>query len=287
MTSVSTRRESVGFGVLAAVSGSVVAGVLALVGYVVWRGASVLGWDFLTQSPRQGMLEGGILPAILGTFGVTLLTALVAVPLGVATATWLVEYASDGPLVRVIRVSVRNLAGVPSVVFGLFGVGLFVRGMNLGLSMLASGLTLGLLTLPTVITAAEEALRTVPRAWRDNALALGATRWQAVWRVPLPAALPGILTGVILAMARAAGETAPILFTGVSFFLPFLPGSVREPFMALPYHLYVLATQHQDLARARPVAFGTAAVLLGCVALLNGTAAWLRARMRRSLGGSA
>ncbi len=287
MRASSTHREALGFGVLAAVSGSVVLGVLALVGYVAWQGASVLGWGFLTESPREGMLRGGIFPAILGTLGVTLLTALVAVPLGVATATWLVEYAKGGPLVRVIRVSVRNLAGVPSVVFGLFGVGLFVRGLNLGLSMLASGLTLGLLTLPTVITAAEEALRTVPRAWRDNALALGATRWQAVWRVALPAALPGILTGVILAMARAAGETAPILFTGASFFLPFLPGSVQEPFMALPYHLYVLATQHQDLARARPVAFGTATVLLGCVAVLNGVSAWLRARARRSLGGSA
>jgi phosphate transport system permease protein len=280
-----TRAERVGFGGLLALTVAVVALVLALVGYVFVQGVGVLGWEFLSQSPREGMLAGGIFPAIVGTLGLTLLTSLVAVPLGVASAVYLVEYARDGWWVRLVRLSIRNLSGVPSVVFGLFGVGLFVHGLDLGLSMLASGLTLGLLTLPTVITASEESLRTVPKAWRDGALALGATRWEAVWTNVLPAAFPGIVTGVILGLARAAGETAPILFTGVSFFLPQLPHGILEPFMALPYHLYILSTQHQDLARARPVAFGTATVLILVVGLLNGMAAVLRARARAAHAG--
>lgn len=273
-------RERIGFATLALATASLVVLVFALLGYIVTGGASELSWAFLSQSPREGMTEGGIFPALLGTFLLTLLTAASSVPIGIAAAIYLVEYAREGVLIRLIRLSIRNLSGVPSVVYGLFGVGLFVHGMNLGLSLLASGLTLGLLTLPTTITAAEEALKSVPRAYRDGALALGATRWEAIQTNVLPAAAPGILTGVILGLSRAAGETAPILFTGVAFSLPSLPESLGDQFMALPYHLYILSTQHHDIARVRPIAFATATVLIGLVALLNLSATYLRARAR-------
>lgn len=275
-----TLRERLGFSTLALATGSLVALVFALLGYIVYGGASALSWEFLSQSPREGMTEGGIFPALLGTFLLTLITAVSSVPLGIAAAIYLVEYAREGSFIRLIRLSIRNLSGVPSVVYGLFGVGLFVHGMNLGLSILASGLTLGLLTLPTTITAAEEALKSVPRSYRDGALALGATRWEAIQTNVLPAAAPGILTGVILGLSRAAGETAPILFTGVAFSLPALPTSLGDQFMALPYHLYILSTQHHDIMRVRPIAFATATVLIGLVALLNLFATYLRARAR-------
>jgi phosphate transport system permease protein len=226
------------------------------------------------------MMEGGIGPALLGTIGVTLWAAALAVPVGVGAALWLNQVAQDGPGLRLVRLSLRNLAGIPSIVYGLFGVALFVHGLGLGLSMLSSGLTLGLLTLPWTITASEEALKTVPRSLRDGALALGATRWEAMTTVLLPSAAPGILTGVILGLARAAGETAPLLFTGVTFYAPHAPSSPLDQYMALPYHLYVLATQHNDLEAVRPRAYGTALVLVGLVAGLSlGTAA-LRARLR-------
>lgn len=275
-----TLRERVGFGALACAVAAVVLLVVSLLGLVLYNGAGVLSWAFLSQSPRDGMTAGGIFPAILGTVALTLVTAVASVPLAVATAVYLVEYAREGAFLRVIRLSIRNLAGVPSVVYGLFGVALFVHALDLGLSILSSGLTLGLLTLPTTITASEEALKAVPKSYRDGALALGATRWEAVVTNVLPAAFPGILTGVILGLARAAGETAPILFTGVTFSRPDLPSGPGDTFMALPYHLFILSTQHHDLARVRPIAFGTAAVLVGIVVLLNGAAALLRARAR-------
>jgi phosphate transport system permease protein len=226
------------------------------------------------------MTEGGIFPALLGTFLLTILTAVSSVPVGIAAAIYLVEYAREGTFIRLVRLSIRNLSGVPSVVYGLFGVGLFVHALDLGISILASGLTLGLLTLPTTITASEEALKAVPRSYRDGALALGATRWEAIQTNVLPAAAPGILTGVILGLSRAAGETAPILFTGVAFSLPKLPTGLGDQFMALPYHLYILSTQHHDIVRVRPIAFATATVLIGLVAVLNLTATYLRARAR-------
>jgi len=275
-----TLRERIGFTTLAAATAALGLLVFSLLGYILSGGASVLSWEFLSQSPRAGMTEGGIFPALLGTFLLTTLTAVSSVPIGVAAAIYLVEYAREGTLVRLIRLSIRNLSGVPSVVYGLFGVGLFVHGLDLGLSILASGLTLGLLTLPTTITASEEALKAVPRAYRDGALALGATRWEAIQTNVLPAAAPGILTGVILGLSRAAGETAPILFTGVAFSLPKLPTGLGDQFMALPYHLYILSTQHHDIVRVRPIAFATATVLIGLVALLNLTATYLRARAR-------
>lgn len=275
-----TLRERIGFATLGLAACSLVLLVFALLLYIGSGGASVMSWEFLSQSPRVGMTQGGIFPALLGTFLLTIITAASSVPLGIAAAIYLVEYAREGTFIRLIRLSIRNLSGVPSVVFGLFGVGLFVHGLNLGLSILASGLTLGLLTLPTTITAAEEALKSVPRSYRDGALALGATRWEAIQTNVLPAAAPGILTGVILGLSRAAGETAPILFTGVAFSLPGLPTALDDQFMALPYHLYILSTQHHDIARVRPIAFATATVLIGLVAILNLSATYLRARAR-------
>lgn len=280
-----TARERAGFGALAVATGGALLLVAGLLIYIFANGAERLTWEFLSQSPREGMTQGGILPAILGTFLLTIITALSSVPLGVAAAIYLVEYAREGVFIRLIRLSIRNLSGVPSVVYGLFGVGLFVHGLNLGLSILASGLTLGLVTLPTTITASEEALKAVPKSYRDGALALGATRWEAVQTNVLPAAAPGILTGIILGLSRAAGETAPILFTGVAFALPTLPGDLRDQFMALPYHLYILSTQHHDIALVRPIAFATAAVLIGLVALLNLSATLLRARARARMHG--
>jgi phosphate transport system permease protein len=248
---------------------------------IFYNGAGVINWEFLTQAPRQGMTQGGILPAIIGTLLVSIITIIMAVPLGMFSAVYLNEYAYQGKLVRLIRLSIRNLSGVPSIVYGLFGVVLFVRFLHLGAGLLSAGLTLGLLTLPWTITASEEALKTVPKSFRDGALALGATKWQAIRTNVLPYAIPGMLTGAILGLARAAGETAPILFTGAAFFLPFLPRSPFDQFMALPYHLYILATQHQDIARVRPIAYGTALVLIVLILILNGLAVAIRYHYRK------
>jgi len=273
--------EKIGF-ILLGVSGILVVMTLLVILWDIFqKGASVISWEFLTQPPREGMTKGGIFPAIMGTLLVSLITILLAVPLGMSSAIYLNEYAHQGKLVRLIRLSIRNLSGVPSIVFGLFGVVLFVRFFHFGASILSAGLTLGLLTLPWTITASEEALKTVPKAYRDGALALGATRWQAIRTNVLPYAIPGMLTGAILGLARAAGETAPILFTGAAFFLPFLPKSLLDQFMALPYHLYILATQHQDIAKVRPIAYGTALVLIALVICLNLVAVLIRYHYRK------
>ncbi len=247
------------------------------------KGIGVISWLFLTEAPRTGMTEGGIFPAIVGTFYVTLIATLVAVPLGIITAIYLNEYALQGRLNRLIRISLRNMAGVPSIVFGLFGVALFVQRMGFRPSLLAAGMTLGLLTLPVTVTAAEEALKAVPKSYREGGLALGATKWQMVKSLVLPPAVPGMLTGVILGLSRAAGETAPILFTGAAFFLPYLPDSPFSQFMALPYHLFILATQHHDISGVRPLAYGTAFVLLVLVFMLNLSAVLLRYRYRKQI----
>jgi len=258
--------------------------VLFILGVIVFdilsKGWEVINWEFLTQPPRAGMTEGGIFPAIVGTFYVTLITIAFAVPLGVGAAIYLNEYAIQGRFTRLVRMSVRNLAGVPSIVFGLFGMAVFVKIFGFGPSLIAAGFTLGLLTLPVTVTASEEALKTVPRAYREGSFALGATRWQVVRTVVLPRAIPGILTGTILGLARAAGETAPILATGAAFFLPHLPDSVRSQFMALPYHLFIMSTQHHAISQVRPIAYGTALVLLILVCLLNLAAVLLRKRYR-------
>ena len=259
-----------------------VAVVLSALGLALFdltmKGAPALTWQFLTHFPKKGMTEGGIFPAIFGTTLVTLLSTLVAAPLGIGCAIYLNEYAADNIYTRLIRASIRNLAGVPSIVYGLFGVAIFVQWMGMGTSVLASGCTLGLLTLPSVITTTEEALRNVPRLTREGAFALGATKWETVRTVVLPSAVPGILTGVILALSRAAGETAPILFTGVAFYTRYLPGSVFDTFMALPYHLYVLSTQHHAIEEIRPLAYATALTLILLVFLLNLTAFWVRSK---------
>ncbi|HED23854.1 MAG TPA: phosphate ABC transporter permease PstA [Firmicutes bacterium] len=258
--------------------------VLFILGFIIYdlasKGLGVINWEFITESPRVGMTEGGILPAIIGTFYVTLITVAFAVPLGVAAAIYLNEYAVQGRITRLVRMALRNLAGVPSIVFGLFGMAVFVKLFGFGPSLIAAGFTLGLLTLPVTVTAAEEALSTVPRSYREGSFALGATRWQMVRTVVLPRALPGILTGTILGLARAAGETAPILATGAAFFLPYLPGSIFSQFMALPYHLFIMSTQHHDIAAVRPIAYGTALVLVVLVFVLNLAAVILRRQFR-------
>ena len=248
---------------------------------IISKGACKINWEFLTTMPRNGMTEGGILPAIVGTFLVTIITAILAIPLGMGCAIYLNEYARDGKATRLIRMSIRNLAGVPSIVYGLFGVILFVQLMNLGTCVLSAGFTLGLMTLPWTITASEEALKNVPKSYREGALALGATKWQSIRTNVLPYAIPGMLTGTILGLSRAAGETAPILFTGAAFFLPHLPKSVFDQFMALPYHLYIMSTQHHAITKVRPIAYATALVLIAMVLGMNFVAVVIRYRLRR------
>ena len=245
------------------------------------NGGGAISWEFISQPPRRGMTEGGIFPAIMGTFIVTIVTAVLAIPLGMFAAIYLNEYAKQSRLTRLIRLSIRNLSGVPSIVYGLFGVILFVNILKFGTSILSAGLTLGLLTLPWTITSSEEALKTIPNSYREGALALGATQWQAIRTNVLPYAVPGMLTGTVLGLARAAGETAPILFTGAAFYLPFLPQSLSDQFMALPYHLYIMATQHHAIQQVRPLAYGTALVLIVLVLGMNMTAVVIRYRLRR------
>jgi len=263
--------------------------VLIILGIILYdifsQGLGVISWEFLTQPPRRGMTEGGIWPAIAGTIYVSLITIIFSVPLGMFAAIYLSEYARKGRLNQVIRIAIRNLSGVPSIVYGLFGVVIFVEMLNLGTSLISASLTLAILTLPWTITASEEALKAVPQAYREGSLALGATRWEAIRTNVLPYAIPGMLTGTILGLARAAGETAPILFTGAAFFLPHLPHSVFDQFMALPYHLYVLATQHPAIDQVRPIAYGTALVLIVLVLAMNGLAVMIRYRFRKRMGG--
>ncbi len=273
--------EFLGFALLRLSLVLVLAALILFLFDIVRKGGGQLTWAFVSELPRRGMTEGGILPAILGTFLVTIVTAVLAVPMGMFTAIYLNEYARPSRFTRLIRLAIRNLSGVPSIVYGLFGVILFVNLMKFGTSILSAGLTLGLMTLPWTITASEEALKTVPNSYREGSLALGATKWQSIRTNVLPYALPGMLTGTVLGLSRAAGETAPIMFTGAAFFLPFLPHSLKDQFMALPYHLYIMATQHHDLAKARPIAYGTALVLLILVLGMNSVVAVVRYRLRR------
>jgi phosphate transport system permease protein len=276
-----TLLERMGFGTLGLCAAIVTAILTLIILDIALKGVGVVNWEFLTQAPRKGMTEGGIFPALVGTAYVSFITALFAIPMGIAAAIYLNEYARRGPLVRIISLAIRNLSGVPSIVYGLFGMALFVEMLRFGASILSAGLTLGLLILPWTITASEEALKSVPVAYRDGALALGATRWQAIRTVVLPSALPGILTGTILGLARAAGETAPIIFTGAAFYMPSLPRSVFNQFMALPYHLYIMSTQHHAIEAVRPLAYGTALVLLVFVLVLNLGAILLRMHLQK------
>lgn len=259
-----------------------VAFILLLVFYLVYNGAPVVSWRFLSQAPTAGMTEGGILPCIVGTALVTFISLVFSVPIGVCSGIYLAEYAPNNFLTRIIRSSVRSLAGVPSIVYGLFGVALFVNAMRLGMSVLASGLTLGLVNLPWIIATCEEAVAAIPGSFREGALALGSTKWEAIRRNVLPYAFPGILTGVLLAVARTVGETAPILFTGVTYYTKQLPTALLHKFMALPYHLFALATQHDQVAKVRPIAFGTALVLLIFVLSFDTLAFIIRLRISRT-----
>jgi len=250
-----------------------------VIGLIVVRGAVAINWQFLTTMPHGGMKEGGILPAIVGTLLLTLGTALVAVPIGVGGAVYLSEYARDTRLTRAIRLAIVNLAGIPSIVYGLFGLGMFVLFLRFGTSILAGSLTLAIMTLPVIISTAEEALRAVPQEFRTVSASLGGTRWQGIRNIVLPQALPGIITGIILGLLRAAGETAPILFTVAAFYLPRLPSSPLDQTMALPYHLYVISTQVPGMPLS--VQYGTALVLLGLVLSLNIVATLIRRYFRR------
>lgn len=259
--------------------------VILILGVIIFdiaiKGFRAINLTFLFDFPREGMTKGGIFPAIIGTIFVTVITTLFSIPLGVSTAIYLSEYAVEGKFTRLVRAAIRNLAGIPSIVYGLFGVAIFVQGLKFGTSVLSSGLTLGLLTLPFIIATSEEALKAVPQSYREGSLALGATKWQTIRSNVLPYAFPGILTSSILGLSRAIGETAPILFTGVAFFLPWLPGSVFDQFMALPYHIYILSTQHHAIEQVRPLAYGTTLVLIAIVFILNLVAIILRYRFRK------
>jgi len=270
--------QRLGFSLLTLTAVFTVAPILGVIVYILEQGSPAISWEFLSAVPRSGMREGGILPAIIGTFYLTLGTAIFSVPLGIAAAIYLSEYAADNSWTRLIRLAIINLAGIPSVVYGLFGLGLFVLFLNFGTSILAASLTLSIMTLPVIISTAEEALRAVPQAFRTVSVSLGATRWQTIRRIVLPQALPGILTGVILGLERAAGETAPILFTGAAFFLPRLPGSVFDATMALPYHLFVISTQVPEMPIQ--IQYGTALVLLVFVLSMNLIATVIRSRAR-------
>jgi phosphate transport system permease protein len=298
----SERRSLFGDRALAGLCGAglvIVLGMLAVIIFdVVSGGVHVLSWEFISAAPRKGMTEGGIFPAIFGTVVLTLLMTVAAVPAGVATAIYLAEYApSSSHLARMIRVCIANLAGVPSIVFGLFGLGFFISAIGRSVDAAAFGaqptygkpsliwaaLTLAVLTMPVVVVSTEEALRAVPRELRDASLALGATKLQTIFRVILPNALGGILTGTILAVSRGAGEVAPIMFTGAAYFLPYLPTHLNDQFMNLGYHVYVLATQSPDVDRTKPLLYGTVLVLLGLTFLLNLVAVVIRSRTRRKL----
>ena len=270
--------QRLGFSLLTLMAIMTVVPIIAVVAYILAQGSPSISWEFLSAVPRDGMRAGGILPAIIGTFYLTLGTAVFSVPLGIAAAIYLSEYAPDNRLTRLIRIAIINLSGIPSVVYGLFGLGLFVLFLQFGTSILAASLTLSIMTLPVIISTAEEALRAVPQAFRTVSISLGATQWQTIRRIVLPQALPGIITGVILGLERAAGETAPILFTGAAFFLPRLPNSPFDATMALPYHLFVISTQVPEMPIK--IQYGTALVLLVFVLSMNLIATAIRSRAR-------
>jgi phosphate transport system permease protein len=275
-------RDRIATLIISMLAGFILVVLAALMIYILVMGIGAINWEFLTQFPRQAMTKGGILPAIVGTLYLAVGSMCISIPLGFGAAIYLAEYAKPGALVTAIRLGVANLAGVPSVVFGLFGLSLFVTTFGFGRSLLAGCLTLGLLTLPTVTAAAEEAIRQTPASFREAALALGANRWQAIRQVILPAALPGMLTGAILALGRAAGETAPIALTSATAYSPSLPDSPFNEAMALTTHIYNLATNGADIAATRPQQFGTSLVLVTLVLGLSLFALILRARLRRS-----
>ncbi len=271
--------QKVATAVITAVAIIVILPILYVIGFLFYNGIGAISWEFLSQPPRNGMTEGGLLPAILGTIFLTLGTAVAAIPLGIGAAIYLAEYAGDNRLTRLIRLAIVNLAGIPSIVYGLFGLGAFVLFLNFGTSILAGSLTLGLMTLPIVISTAEEAILSVPQEFRVVSFSVGATKWQTIRHQVLPNATPGIITGIILGLSRAVGETAPILFTVAAFYLPELPNSIFDQTMALPYHLFVISTQVPGMPLQ--IQYGTALVLLLIVLSMTLVATVFRTIMRR------
>ncbi len=265
--------------IITTVAALVVIPIITVILFIIWQGVGAISWEFLTQPPANGMREGGIMPAVLGTIILTFGTVIVSVPLAIGAAIYLAEYASENRLTRYVRLAIVNLAGIPSIVYGLFGLGAFVLFLNFGTSILAGSLTLGIMTLPVIISTAEEAILAVPQRFRMVSLSLGATRWQTIRYQVLPHALPGITTGIILGLGRAAGETAPILFTVAAFYLPELPQSMFDQTMALPYHLYVISTQVPGMPL--DIQYGTALVLMMIVLTLTLIATLFRTRLRR------
>jgi len=274
------------FILLRVLSYAVIVFLVVMLAYIFKKGFSSLSWEFFTEPPRSEMTQGGIFPAIAGTFYLMVGASVLSIPVGVVTAIYLTEYAQSPGLVKLIRLGVNNLAGVPSVVFGLFGLSFFVTFLDFGTSIAAGSFTLGLLNLPVIIRATEEALLTVPGTYREASLSLGATRWQTIYRIVLPSALPGILTGVMLSLGRAAGETAPIMFTAATFYSPDLPGSLLSEVMALPYHIYVMATAGTHIQATRPLQYGTAIVLIMLVLVLNMAGLVMRYRFKKRMRGA-
>jgi phosphate transport system permease protein len=260
----------------------VIGSLFFILGFIIFNGIQMINWEFLTSYPKEGMTTGGIYPAIVGTFYLIVGSLIVAVPIGIMSAIYTQEYAGNGWIVRFIRLMTTNLSSIPSVVFGLFGMALFVNKLSFGDSILAGSLTLGILVLPMIIRTTEEALKSVPESIRMGSIALGATKLQTIFRVVLPAAFPNIITGIILSIGRVSGETAPILFTVAAYFLPHLPASIFDQVMALPYHLYVVATSGTNIEEARPMAYGTALVLIAIVLVLNLIAAFIRRKMSKT-----
>ena len=257
--------------------------LILIVYFLLSNGIEAISWEFLTKPPTDSMTKGGILPCIIGTFLLCVVTILTALPIGVSSAIYLNEYATKGKLVRIIRMGINNLAGVPSIVFGLFGLAFFCIVLKMGVSLIAGGLTLAIMTLPVIIASSEEALKSVPDTYRQASLAMGATKWQTIYKIVLPAAFPGIITGGILGLSRAAGETAPIMYTGAVFFSPVLPASPFDAVMALPYHVYVLATAGTNIEETMPLQYGTALVLIALVFGMNLIAIILRSRIRKRI----
>ncbi|WP_373775347.1 phosphate ABC transporter permease PstA [Porphyromonas loveana] len=274
--------ERIAFFIFRLLGFSVLALLLALLSFIVYNGIGVINWEFITTAPTEGMTAGGIYPAIVGTLCLVAGSMIVAFPVGIMSAIYTQEYARDGWLVRIIRIMTNNLAGIPSIVFGLFGMALFVNTLGFGDSIVAGSLTLGLLALPLVIRTTEEALKAIPDTYRTGSYALGAGKLQTIFRVVLPAAFPDIITGLILSIGRVSGETAPILFTAAAYFLPKLPSSIFDQVMALPYHLYVIATSGTDLEASRPIAYGTALVLITIVLVMNLLATAIRSYISKN-----
>lgn len=268
--------EQAAFWLFRLMSIAVVGVLFWILGFIIVKSIGVISWEFLTGMPRDGMTAGGILPAIVGTLCLTLGSIVIAFPLGILSGIYISEYTRDNWLVKLIRIMTNNLSGVPSIVFGLFGMALFVNTLGFGDSIIAGSFTLALLVLPIVIRTTEEALRRIDDSYRLGSLALGATKLQTIRRVLLPMAMPNIITGLILSVGRVSGETAPILFTAVAYFLPKLPSSIFDQVMALPYHLYVIATSGTDLEATRPMAYSTALVLIAIVLVINLAANGLR-----------